>query len=1686
MSSNVISDEKLVDHHQSPQKRKSTDTIDTAIEPQCKKPQLTYDNLFIDLKKSIITHEFANLIKLNASNEFGLLEKYFLENKLVFWEFPKWFDLHSKQPRNKILRDYLITQFNPIELNSYPELCMDKLGLKLTTPNNTQVNNVEQFKSMSEQAKHEANILQRISQLRKEGLWSIKRLPKLVEPQRIKTHWDYVLDEMVWMSTDFAQERKWKINSCRKIAQSIQKYFKEKELKLEQAQKEEEKRHKKQAGLIAREIQLFWKQVEKIIEYKHKSINEEKRKVEMDKHLNFIVDQTEKYSSWLMESLNQSREKSIDNNNDDDDDVKLSDDEIDNESTIESDEDKPVDNEIEKLKMESELDLNDLLKDYNLDESYFCQQFKQFDKSEQKKVIKEKEEEEEEDDEEEEEEEDNLISSDEDIMSDDMSDEEDDEETIEQDEKLMENDYDPDKEIEQLEADNDLPIEEILEKLKQSSKKTPNEQSTKETENTDEQTSENRLDSIAAQAESFQPTGYTLETTNVKTRIPSELLKHNLREYQHVGLDWLVTMYENKLNGILADEMGLGKTIQTIALLAHLAVDKGIWGPHLIVVPTSVMLNWELEFKKWCPGFKILTYYGSQKERKQKRIGWTKSNAFHVCITSYKLVIQDHAIFRRKKWKYFILDEAQNIKNFKSQRWQSLLNFQSQRRLLLTGTPLQNNLMELWSLMHFLMPHVFSSHREFQHWFNNPLKSMIEKSQEVNEQLIKRLHKVLRPFILRRLKTDVEKQMPKKFEHIIRCPLSKRQRLLYDEFMSLGSTKEKLAQGHYMSVINILMQLRKVCNHPDLFEPRPIVSPFMANGLNYEIPSLVFNLKDCLNNDNLFHYQPSFVDMESNLSAFECHRAKLLQTPRRLIEEILLEKNDDSNVNLDLKNKDDFFKDHKLTGLSNQDIPLISNSNDLTDHKIKLNYLNRLNKLRCSFHKPKYGKDLLEFLSQKNIFSLKKTGDISFNLNSVLNCFKKTLDTRVDYLTQSECLNQLLNLNENYLQFKMLDLIDKFVLYVPKVTSEILSLRIPQPNCNLYEDYGRFRKPLIESVDGVDELSYLRQKVTSQMSTQFPEKRLIQYDCGKLQCLDKLLRDLFTGEHRVLIFTQMTRMLDVLENFLNYHGYKYVRLDGATSIEQRQVLMERFNSDKRIFCFILSTRSGGVGVNLTGADTVVFYDSDWNPTMDAQAQDRCHRIGQTRDVHIYRLISEKTVEENILKKADQKRLLSQMAIEGGCFTTAVLKKSHITELFDECEEPGRCERDVEMSENVKESKDSEAKFEEVLGMVEDENDVQAAKVLKEEVRAEIAEFDENDNSTSQEPEFDMNKLENEFKIIETELKPIERYALKFLESTGEVSINLMNLDNDTDIEQSKKNWELNHLKRLKEEEERKAEQEEDELMFTYTKSEVRKSSRPKKKLEKKIKNASSEKKNTPKTNSTLSKRILKDNSKTLIQTPEIVSKLDATTPVTTTTTTKPNKKLNKIDKPKKEPKLKKITTKEHETTKKDSKILDPVLNNNNEPNLDEVRVEKEIIKKKRGRKPKPKPELVDSPTQESPLQTPLTERPKILTINSPIPTISPQVVQTPKPIVKAIITRPNLPIKNILTIPSTVINRPNNTVIFNKVNMSNVINVPNLTSPNKIVFRTVPNLVLHQKPASVISSVSLSPSPSSSNSSQSK
>ena len=394
-------------------------------------------------------------------------------------------------------------------------------------------------------------------------------------------------------------------------------------------------------------------------------------------------------------------------------------------------------------------------------------------------------------------------------------------------------------------------------------------------------------------------------------------------------------------------------------------------------------------------------------------------------------------------------------------------------------------------------------------------------------------------------------------------------------------------------------------------------------------------------------------------------------------------------------------------------------------------------------------------------------------------------------------------------------------------------IELCQNNGISLRDRTNERRPMIEVLSSTDfeVLSSINQ-IKQNMFLQFPERRLIQYDCGKLQTLDILLNRLKREKHRCLIFTQMTKMLDILELFLNYHGYTYVRLDGTTQIVQRQMLMERFNSDEKIFVFILSTRAGGIGVNLTGADTVIFYDSDWNPTMDAQAQDRCHRIGQTKDVHIYRLISRNTVEENILKKANQKRLLGDLTIDGGSFDVTYFKNNHIRDLFDpntSLEEIVRERNDYQ--EKVEANRTTTAdsnnnltltQYEEALALAEDESDRDAAKELNREVTAELNEFNEDETNDLNEDQLiekqkkQMNKVEEELKTLDEQLRPIERYALRCVEAYRiEHQITQVAPNTYLDAEQVRKDWELSRLKSLKEEEERRLEEDDDEMMYTY-------------------------------------------------------------------------------------------------------------------------------------------------------------------------------------------------------------------------------------------------------------------------------
>jgi len=879
------------------------------------------------------------------------------------------------------------------------------------------------------------------------------------------------------------------------------------------------------------------------------------------------------------------------------------------------------------------------------------------------------------------------------------------------------------------------------------------------------------------------------------------LLKHSLRDYQHVGLDWLVSIADRRINGILADEMGLGKTIQTIALLAHWAASRGVWGPHLIVVPTSVMLNWEMEFKKWCPAFKLLTYYGGVRERKAKRQGWSKPGAFHVCITSYTLVLQDAKIFRRKRWQYLILDEAHMIKNWKSQRWQTLLNFHAKRRLLITGTPLQNDLMELWSLMHFLMPQVFSSHDQFRDWFSNPLTGMVEGDASVNRDLVGRLHGVLRPFLLRRLKSEVEKKLPGKHEHVVRCRLSRRQRALYDDYIGSSAAKTALAGGGFLGVVNVLMQLRKVCNHPDLFEARPIVSAFDMPRLEVGLPSIVLGAASgragkitvlqeawesggsggAVGRDVDARVPPDAAgggalrpaDADALLLASPlpdpllpdlgrcpgllapsagCGRAtwevedlRALAVPGQAVTAAALAGAAAADAAAHAYSvggaagaagaptgptaSPDLLALERA--LPAPPTPLLleaaaaaaapARARRAAAAQARTALAGSVSGARCAAAAaaPLIARDTVAAVT------LPSGGHLLGGLLA---------DAAADAalalaLPAALATDGALLVSPTRRAARLESTLSEFVFAIPRARAPpaIATCAAPDPSESALS--ARRAGAWEAAVQGG--AGPLHTPAT-RLAVYFPDRRLIQYDAGKLQELAALLGRLKAGGHRVLIFTQMSKMLDVLEAFLNLHGHTYCRLDGSTKPETRQVLMQRFNADPKLFAFILSTRSGGVGMNLTGADTVIFYDADWNPAMDAQAQDRCHRIGQTREVHIYRLVSEHTVEENILAKSDQKRNLDHLAIQSGGFNTDLLLRINPRELLglpeggEEMEEAGKegggGGKDGDAPAPAAGAPANEEELAAALRAAEDEGDADAAAAAEREAAAEAAEF----------------------------------------------------------------------------------------------------------------------------------------------------------------------------------------------------------------------------------------------------------------------------------------------------------------------------------------------------------------------------
>ncbi|OAV94019.1 hypothetical protein, variant [Puccinia triticina 1-1 BBBD Race 1] len=649
---------------------------------------------------------------------------------------------------------------------------------------------------------------------------------------------------------------------------------------------------------------------------------------------------------------------------------------------------------------------------------------------------------------------------------------------------------------------------------------------------------------------------------------PALITGATLRSYQLAGMHWLATLYENGLNGILADEMGLGKTLQTIAFLCYLR-ERGVWGPFLIVCPLSTVANWVNEFERFCPTVPVVLYHGTKVEReelrstrmapprddpkawlgkhpssKAKRGGraaattWTKQNTkdtFPVVVTSYEIVMNDCQFLRQYAWSYIVVDESHRLKNLECKLVQELKSYQSANRLLLTGTPLHNNLKELWSLLNFILPEVFDDYSSFEQWFD--LSSVTAASDSAAalstaqaQHIVTSLHDILKPFLLRRVKSEVETNLPKKKEYLLTAPLTAQQKELYDAVISRDLRTYLVKQKTQAGLVK-----------------------------NAEIPSAP----------------------ES--------RKKRSRTPSPPLE------NDAPGQNV---KKSRTVESHTGDCPSEEDIPIST----LPKGRKVRNVARRAAATRKSVG---YAEK-----SDSQFFQEVEAGEcdeIDYTWDET-----RQPKTKADEAGNSEeHIGKVAQKSVN--QMKLLNM----VMQLRKV-------------CN---HPWLFDWPL-----------------DPQTGEQLVGDGLIS-SSGKMLLLDRLLKGLFERGHKVLVFSQFTSMLDIIQDWATeLKGWKVCRIDGVTRQDSRREQMKEFNEAQgpdACHLFLLSTRAGGVGINLVAADTVILFDSDWNPQQDLQAQDRVHRIGQTKPVLVFRLVSGNTIESKMLEKASQKRKLETLVIGNG-------------------------------------------------------------------------------------------------------------------------------------------------------------------------------------------------------------------------------------------------------------------------------------------------------------------------------------------------------------------------------------------------------------------------------------------------------
>ncbi|KAF1948806.1 hypothetical protein CC80DRAFT_497964 [Byssothecium circinans] len=501
-----------------------------------------------------------------------------------------------------------------------------------------------------------------------------------------------------------------------------------------------------------------------------------------------------------------------------------------------------------------------------------------------------------------------------------------------------------------------------------------------------------------------------------------------LKDYQVVGLNWLNLLWNNRISGILADDMGLGKTCQVITFLSHLK-ETAQAGPHVIIVPGSTLENWAREFEHFSKTINFEIYYGPQNDRMNKQEDILESieqGNTDVVLTTYDLAFKptDNKFLRRCRPQMCIFDEGHILRNSTTQRYGSLMKINARCRLLLTGTPLQNSLQELLSILAFLMPDIFNTEAvrdgvaiAFKH------KAKVAESDShgalLSTQRINRARSMMTPFVLRRKKAQVLKDLPKKTCRVEYCELTPMQKKLYNEQLEKQRKilLERAAGNNPKEHMNVMMKLRQAAIHPLLFRER------------YNDDKIRKMSRACLK-------EPTFQNSDPNI----------------IFEEL-----------------------------------------------------------------------------------------------------------------------------------------------------------------ELYQDY---------------QCHHLASKYPSALG-KFQLKNHEWMDSGKVAKLVQLLKQFKANGDRAILFSQFTSVMDILQWVLDDEDIAYSRIDGSTAISDRQPLIDQFYADEEIPVFMLSTKSGGAGINLACANKVIIFDSSFNPQDDIQAENRAHRVGQTREVEVVRLVTKGTVEEQI-------------------------------------------------------------------------------------------------------------------------------------------------------------------------------------------------------------------------------------------------------------------------------------------------------------------------------------------------------------------------------------------------------------------------------------------------------------------------